>query len=319
MPEKKNEFEQQIFNTTHQPLRCLDLRTIQINLGLLCNQTCEHCHVDASPKRTEQMSWPTMQTILAVTEKLSPVFIDITGGAPELHPHLEKFLRSLIKQRQQVQLRTNLTILLEPKFKDYSNLYKELSIELVASLPCYLEEDVRLQRGNGVFEKSIEALQLLNKVGYGTTPKLPLTLVFNPLEPVLPPEQKALENDYRTYLAEHYNIQFTKLITLTNMPLGRFLDVLKEKKPQYLKLLKESFNPETVPSLMCRHQINIGWDGTLYDCDFNLAAGLPVTTKVPRNIEHFDQSVLSTRNIATADHCFGCTAGHGSSCGGALV
>jgi radical SAM/Cys-rich protein len=319
MPEKKNEFEQQIFNTTHQPLRCLDLRTIQINLGLLCNQTCEHCHVDASPKRTEQMSWTTMQTILAVTEKLSPVFIDITGGAPELHPHLEKFLRSLIKQHQQVQLRTNLTILLEPKFKAYPKLYKELGVELVASLPCYLEEEVRLQRGKGVFEKSIEALQLLNKVGYGTTPKLPLTLVFNPLEPVLPPEQKALENDYRTYLAEHYNIQFTKLITLTNMPLGRFLDVLKEKKPHYMGLLKESFNPETLPSLMCRHQINIGWDGTLYDCDFNLAAGLPVTTMVLRHITQFDPSVLSTRKIATADHCYGCTAGHGSSCGGALV
>ena len=182
-----------------------------------------------------------------------------------------------------------------------------------------MKRNVRLQRGKGVFEKSIEALQLLNKIGYGTTQKLPLTLVFNPLEPVLPPEQTSLENDYREYLAEHYNIRFTKLITLTNMPLGRFLDVLKEKKLQYMHLLKQSFNPETLPSLMCRHQINIAWDGTLYDCDFNLAAGLPVTKKVPRHIQKFDQSALSTREIMTADHCFGCTAGHGSSCGGALV
>jgi radical SAM/Cys-rich protein len=319
MTEKKNEFEQRIFDATHQPLHCLDLGTIQINIGLTCNQTCEHCHVDASPKRKEQMSWTTMQTILSQTAKLPSVLIDITGGAPELHPHLEQFLRSLVKQRHQVQLRTNLTILLDPPYKHFPTLYKELGVELVASLPCYLEEEVRLQRGKGVFEKSIEALQFLNKIGYGTTQKLPLTLVFNPLEPVLPPEQKTLENDYRTYLAKHYNIKFTRLITLTNMPLGRFLNVLKDKKPQYLRLLKESFNPKTVPSLMCRHQINIGWDGTLYDCDFNLAAGLPVAEKAPRHIKQFDESRVSTRKIATASHCFGCTAGHGSSCGGALV
>jgi radical SAM/Cys-rich protein len=319
MTEKKNEFEKRVSDVIHQPLHCLDLHTIQINIGFLCNQTCEHCHVDASPKRTEQMSWKTMQTILLVTEKLLPIFIDITGGAPELHPHLEQFLRNLIKQHHQVQLRTNLTILLEPKYKYFPEFYKELGIELVASFPCYLEEELRLQRGKGVFEKSIKALQLLNKIGYGISPKLPLTLVFNPLEPVLPPEQKTLENDYRKYLAEHYKIQFTRLITLTNMPIGRFINVLKDKKPQYMTLLKQSFNPQTLSSLMCRHQINIGWDGTIYDCDFNLAAGLPVTTKVSRRIEQFDHSMLSTRKIATADHCFGCTAGHGSSCGGALV
>ncbi|VVB60205.1 7-carboxy-7-deazaguanine synthase [uncultured archaeon] len=319
MTEKKNEFEKKVSDVIHQPLHCLDLHTIQINIGFLCNQTCEHCHVDASPKRTEQMSWKTMQTILSITEKLLPIFIDITGGAPELHPHLEQFLRNLIKQHHQVQLRTNLTILLESKYKYFPELYKELGIELVASFPCYLEEELRLQRGKGVFEKSIKLLQLLNKIGYGTSPELPLTLVFNPLEPVLPPEQKTLENDYRKYLSEHYKIQFTRLITLTNMPIGRFINVLKDKKPQYMTLLKQSFNPQTLSSLMCRHQINIGWDGTIYDCDFNLAAGLPVTTKVSRRIEQFDHSMLSTRKIATADHCFGCTAGHGSSCGGALV
>jgi len=319
MSQKKNEFEQLIFDVTHNRLQCLDLQTIQINLGFKCNQTCEHCHVKASPTRTEQMSWATMETILSVTSKLPPIFIDITGGAPELHPHIEKFIRCLVEQHHQVQLRTNLTILLEPQYKHFPKLYEELGIELVASFPCYLEEELRLQRGKGVFEKSIKALQLLNKIGYGITQKLPLTLVFNPLEPVLPPEQKTLENDFRKYLAEHYNIQFTRLITLTNMPIGRYLDVLKDKKSQYMTLLKQSFNPLTLTSLMCRHQINIGWDGTLYDCDFNLAASLPVTSKVPHHIQQFDQSVLSTREIMTADHCFGCTAGHGSSCGGALV
>jgi len=319
MSENKTKFEQCIIDATHQPLHCQDLGTIQINLGFLCNQTCKHCHVDASPKRTEQMSWQTMQAILSMTAILPPSFIDLTGGAPEMHPHLEKFLRNLVKQHHRVQLRTNLTILLDPPYKHFPKLYKELGIELVASLPCYLEEEVRLQRGKGVFEKSIQALQFLNTIGYGTTPTLPLTLVFNPLEPVLPPEQKTLENDYRTYLKTHYNIQFTRLITLTNMPLGRFLNVLKGKKAAYIKLLKDSFNPETIPSLMCRHQINIGWDGTLYDCDFNLAAGLPVTTETHQHITHFDHASLSTRKIATADHCFGCTAGHGSSCGGALV
>jgi radical SAM/Cys-rich protein len=319
MSEKTNEFDRRIYEVTHNGLYCVDLHTIQVNLGFLCNQTCAHCHVDASPKRTEQMSWQTMQAILSVTEKLPQSFIDITGGAPEMHPHLEKFLRTLVRQQHRVQLRTNLTILLDPSYKKFPALYKELGIELVASLPCYLEEEVRLQRGNGVFEKSIEALQLLNTVGYGTTPTLPLTLVFNPLEPVLPPEQKTLENEYRTCLLENYNIRFTRLITITNMPLGRFLNVLKGNKTEYMRLLKNSFNPETLPSLMCRHQINIGWDGTLYDCDFNLAAHLPVTKNAPRHITHFNQSELSSRKIATADHCFGCTAGHGSSCGGALV
>ncbi len=319
MSEKKSEFEQRVYDVTHDGLQCLDLNTIQINLGLLCNQTCAHCHVDASPKRTEQMSWQTMQAILSMTSMLPQSFIDITGGAPEMHPYLEKFLRTLKKQNHRIQLRTNLTILLDPPYKHFPSLYKELGIELVASFPCYLEEEVRLQRGKGVFEKSIEALQLLNNIGYGTTPTHPLTLVFNPLEPVLPPEQKTLENEYRTYLAEQYNIRFTRLITLTNMPLGRFLKVLGGKKTEYMKLLKDSFNPETLPSLMCRHQINIGWDGTLYDCDFNLAACLPVTTNANRTLKQFDHAKLSTRKIATADHCFGCTAGHGSSCGGALV
>jgi len=244
MTQKNNEFAQRVFDVTHDGLQCLDLQTIQVNLGFTCNQTCEHCHVKASPSRKEQMSWATMKAVLSVTEKLPGAFIDITGGAPELHPHLEKFLRTLVEQHHRVQVRTNLTILLEPKYTHFMKLYKELGIELVASFPCYVEEEVRLQRGKGVFEKSIEALKLLNSIGYGIEPNLPLTLVFNPLKPVLPPEQAGLEKEYHEYLEEHYNIRFTKLITLTNMPLGRFLNVLKKEKSRYLRLLKESFNPK---------------------------------------------------------------------------
>lgn len=260
-----------------------------------------------------------MEKILSLLANLPPTFIDITGGAPELHPHLEYFLNELHKQNHHIQLRTNLTILQEKTYHHYPTLYKKLNIQLVASLPCYLEENVCSQRGKGVFEKSIQALQTLNTLGYATTENLPLTLVFNPQGPTLPPPQKTLEEDYRQHLSKQYNIQFTKLIALTNMPLGRFIDSIKENKKEYNILLQQSFNPQTISSLMCRHQINIGWDGTLYDCDFNLAAALPVTTKNSQHIDQFNIELLKTRPIKTGLHCFGCTAGAGSSCGGALV
>lgn len=275
--------------------------------------------MNASPDRTEQMSLKTMEKILSILSNLPPTFIDITGGAPELHPHLEFFLKTLQKQNHQIQLRTNLTILQDSKYSHYPKLYKELKIQLVASLPCYLEENVCCQRGEGVFEKSIKALQTLNSIGYANSKDIPLTLVFNPQGPTLPPPQKTLEEEYRQHLFRHYNIKFTKLIALTNMPLGRFLETNKENKQDYMNLLKQSFNPQTIPSLMCRHQINIGWDGTLYDCDFNLAAGIPVSSTIPQHIEKFNTEQLKTRKIKTGPHCFGCTAGAGSSCGGSLI
>jgi radical SAM/Cys-rich protein len=265
------------------------------------------------------MSWSTIKAVLSATAQLSPVLIDITGGAPELHPSLEKLLIQLVKQHHRVQVRTNLTVLLEPEQRHLPTVFQNLGIELVASLPCYLEENVCQQRGEGVFTKSIEALQFLNKIGYGIKPELPLTLMYNPLEPVLPPEQSALEHSYHQELGGRYGIQFTRLHTLTNMPIGRFLEGLKEQKPNYVALLKNSFNPQTLDALMCRHQINIGWDGKLYDCDFNLALGIPVSRKVPQHIKHFNPVMLSTREIMTGEHCFGCTAGSGSSCGGSLV
>ena len=316
-----DDFEQKIKEITGKKLQCDSLGTVQVNIGFQCNQECRHCHVQGSPSRVEMMEWSTMQTILNVTEQLPDCFIDITGGAPELHPHLTQFIQGFCTQDHQVQVRTNLTMLQQPKMKKLIDFFHDNHIQLVASLPCYLEENVRLQRGKDVFEKSIQALQMLNTMGYGADSSLPLTLVFNPLNPVLPPEQSVLEKDYHKVLGEEYGISFTRLITITNMPIGRFLQGLQQKnqEKQYSDFLKSSFNPETIEGLMCRHQINIGWDGTLYDCDFNLALELPMVSTVPHHIKDFDRKKLSHRLISTGNHCFGCTAGHGSSCGGALV
>ncbi|MCX6665280.1 MAG: arsenosugar biosynthesis radical SAM protein ArsS [Euryarchaeota archaeon] len=316
-----NEFEQKIKEVTGKNLRCDSLKTVQVNIGFRCNQECRHCHVQGSPSRVEMMEWSTMQAILEVTKQLPKCFIDITGGAPELHPCLTQFIQVLHKQGHQIQVRTNLTLLKNPEMKSLINFLKTNKIQLVASLPCYLEEEVRLQRGKEVFEKSIKSLQMLNTIGYGVDSSLSLILVFNSLNPVLPPEQLVLEKEYHQVLGEEYGINFTRLITITNMPIGRFLQDLQQnnQEKQYRDLLKSSFNPETIEGLMCRHQINIGWDGTLYDCDFNLAQGLHVASKVPQHIKDFNQAKLSTRPIVTGTHCFGCAAGHGSSCGGALV
>jgi radical SAM/Cys-rich protein len=316
-----NDFEQKITQITGTKLHCKSLDTFQINIGFQCNQSCSHCHQDASPSRKEMMDWITMKKILEVTQQHRNAFIDITGGAPELHPHLQEFIRALRQQNHQVQMRTNLTLLIKPEMKQLVDFLKKNKIQLVASFPCYEEEEVRLQRGDGVFEKSIQALQLLNHLGYGIDPSLPLTLVFNPLHPVLPPEQATLEQEYRQVLKEKYNISFTRLITITNMPIGRFLKNLKKtnQTDHYFTLLKTSFNPTTIEKIMCRNQITIGWDGSLYDCDFNLALKLPVVSEVSQHIKDFDVGKITTRSITTGNHCFGCTAGHGSSCGGALV
>ena len=316
-----NQFEQKMKETAAKKLQCSDLQTIQVNIGFRCNQECRHCHVVASPSRVEMMEWSMMKAILDVTEQVPHCLIDITGGAPELHPLLMRFIHQCCDQKHQVQVRTNLTILLEPAMKTLPEFFKDHKVHLVASLPCYEEKHVAKQRGKGVFEKSIKALQILNQYGYGMNTGLPLTLVYNHVSAVLPPEQSVLESEFRSELLTHFGIQFTNLFTITNMPIGRFLHMLqlKNQEKTYMNLLKKSFNPETIKGLMCRHQINIGWDGSLYDCDFNLALGLPVTSGTPRHIQEFDVSKLSTRNIVTGDHCFGCTAGHGSSCSGSLV
>ena len=315
-----NEFDKKIRGVTGDGLSETSLGTLQINIGLRCNQECRHCHLVASPSRTEIMTWQTMKQVLDAAMAFPFKLIDITGGAPELNPSFMRFVTALRTKGYPVQVRTNLTVLHDIGVKKMAQFYADHAIQLIASLPCYGEEEVRLQRGEGIFEKSVEALKILNDVGYGTD-SLVLDLMFNPLEPVLPPEQTTLEQDYHRELLQNFGIRFSHVLTLTNMPIGRFLQNLKTtyQEQAYRQLLRDSFNPETVDRLMCRSQIEVGWDGTLYDCDFNLALGRPVHSSGPCQIKDFDPIALSSRKIATGNHCFGCTAGHGSSCGGALL
>ena len=316
-----NDFEKQIAENTGDGLYSLKIDVLQVNLGLRCNQQCVHCHLEASPLRTERMEWPVMELVLEAAKHSRCRLVDLTGGAPELNPHFRAFITALRKEGHRVQVRTNLTILQDPGMEEMLEFFKEHQVQLVASLPCYLEENVCAQRGKGVYEKSITAIRHLNTLGYGSAENLSLSLVYNPGGAFLPPAQTALEADYRRELGRRFGIQFTRLLTITNMPLGRFrLDLSKQKQEnEYLDLLRSAFNPNTVPGLMCRHQISIGWDGTLYDCDFNLALSLPVDHGAPDHIKSFRVSDLKERPIVTGEHCFGCTAGSGSSCGGALV
>lgn len=321
-PDMVNEFENTI---SSQPgdkgLFGETIETLQINLGLTCNQQCHHCHLECSPERKEMMEWPVMELILDAVEASRCRFADLTGGAPELNPHFRRFVMSLREKGCHVKVRTNLTVLLEPGMEDLPEFFKEHGVELIASLPCYTKENVCAQRGAGVYEKSIEAIRRLNALGYGLVPSLPLSLVYNPGGAFLPSPQLSLEADYRRELAERFGISFTHLLTITNMPLGRFRKELSAQKQleSYADLLRQSFNPATVSGLMCRRQVSIGWDGTLYDCDFNLALNLPVNHGAPDNIRSFAPDVLRARRIVTGQHCFGCTAGAGSSCAGCIV
>ena len=310
-----NRFERQLSG----PLHGRSIGTVQVNIGLRCNLACHHCHVESSPTRKEEMTWPTMQLVLDAARDSGATTVDITGGAPEMHPHFRRFVEAAKASGKHVIVRTNLTILLQNDHRDLPEFYRRHGVHLIASLPCYLENNVDKQRGRGVYADSIDAIKRLNALGYGTDPGLPLDLVFNPGGPSLPPPQAALQVDYRRELEPRFGIRFTRLLTITNLAIGRFLHDLRHsgRAEAYLQLLRDSYNPATVDGLMCLHQLHVGWDGTLYDCDFNFAIGLPVTSA--RNIADFDAAVHVRRRIATAEHCFGCTAGSGSSCGGALA
>jgi radical SAM/Cys-rich protein len=316
-----NDFEKQIAGTNGDGLHSLRIDVLQVNLGLRCNQQCTHCHLEASPQRREMMEWPTMQLVLGAAKSVHCKLVDLTGGSPELNPNFRRFVTALRQEGCSVQVRTNLTVLLESGMEELPGFLREHQIRLVASMPCYLEENVCAQRGKGVYEKSIAAIKRLNSLGYGFNPELPLNLVYNPGGPFLPPPQFALEEDYRRELGKRFGITFTRLLTITNMPLGRFRAHLSHRREEknYLTLLRNAFNPDTLSGLMCRYQISIGWDGTLYDCDFNLALSLPVNHGAPDHIKSFRLSDLSLRRIVTGEHCYGCTAGAGSSCQGALV
>ena len=313
-------FEETVKLQTGAPLRGEDLSTVQVNVGLRCNLACKHCHLKASPRRTEVMPWEVMSSVVALTRAANCRQVDITGGAPELNPNLGRFIRTLAGQGTRCQVRTNLTVLLEPEYEHFMELFREHQVTLVASLPCYLEQNVDGQRGAGVYRDSVEAIRRLNSLGYGTRPGLELNLVYNPGGPSLPPEQSLLERDYKRELDQRYGVRFNSLLTIINMPLGRFGSALRRqrKEQDYMNLLRGAFNGSTVPGLMCRHQVSVGWDRRLYDCDFNLALGLPVH-RGAGDLTTMDVGALSRRRIVTDAHCFGCTAGCGSSCGGALA
>ena len=316
-----NPFEKEIARYNGVGLCALDIDTVQVNIGLRCNLECAHCHVVSSPRRKETMDWTTMEHVISAAEEVGAKLVDITGGAPEMHPHFRRFVSALHEKRLPVMVRTNLTILLESGFETMPEFFRDHQVELCASLPCYLEENVDSQRGRGVYEKSIQALRILNRHGYGIEPHLPLNLVYNPVDAALPPDASELEADYKHELRERFGIEFSRLYTITNMPIGQFRGDLKRenKLEEYNRLLQASFNPGTLDGLMCRHQIHVGWDGRLYDCDFNYAIKLPVGDEYPRYIKDFNPDLLMRRTIQTESHCFGCTAGCGSSCGGALV
>jgi radical SAM/Cys-rich protein len=299
------------------------LATLQVNLGYRCNQQCLHCHVNAGPNRKEVMERKTVDQVLAYLEASSATTIDITGGAPELNPHFRYLVQGAIKLGAHVIDRCNLTILFEPGQEDLAEFLATNKVEITASLPCYLEDNVDRQRGAGVFSGSIRALQRLNKLGYGQSDTgLVLNLVYNPQGPILPPSQESLERDYRTHLGKQYGIRFNRLFTLANMPIQRFGSTLisKGQFASYMQLLRDAYNENNLESVMCRSLISIDWRGYAYDCDFNQMLGLPLLVDGrPRvHIASLLNMELEGRPILVKDHCYGCTAGQGSSCGGAL-
>lgn len=316
-------FQQTLLTRGCGPLIREEITTLQINLGKLCNQACQHCHVEAGPKRTESMPRQIAERLLQML-RVSPniTTVDITGGAPELNPNFRRLVTGSRELGRQVIDRCNLTVLFEPEMQDLVDFLARNQVEIIASLPCYTAENVDAQRGRGVFDKSIRALRLLNECGFGLPHSpLKLSLVYNPLGATLPPDQSRLEEDYKRQLRQQFGIEFHRLFTLTNMPIKRFADFLDRsgKRAEYMALLIEHFNPATVPGLMCRSLVSVGWDGALYDCDFNqmLELGMGGRRLTVWDFENFGG--LAGRHIATAAHCFGCTAGAGSSCGGALT
>jgi len=304
-------------------LRRARIETVQANLGYRCNQACLHCHVAASPKRTEEMSWDTMALLLEYATRQRATTLDLTGGAPELNPHFRRLVSEARASGLRVIDRCNLTILNEPGQETLAAFLAEQGVEVTASLPCYLEENVNAQRGDGVFESSLAGLRQLNALGYGLPGSgLLLNLVYNPLGPSLPPDQVKLQAAYKEQLATRYGIVFNTLYALANMPIQRFGSQLLSKGQfdDYMRLLKSAHRDDNLPGVMCRSLISVGWQGEVYDCDFNQMLGLPLGAGSGQRstLAELIDAELSGQPIRIADHCYGCTAGQGSSCGGAL-
>jgi radical SAM/Cys-rich protein len=304
------------------PLRATGIAVFQVNVGKLCNQTCRHCHVDAGPDRTESMSRETAEWCIDALAKTDIPTVDITGGAPELNPNFRWLVERACALGRHVMDRCNLSVLLLPSQADLPEFLATHRVEIVASLPYYRATQTDAQRGDGVFEKSVEALQLLNRLGYGRPGSgLNLNLVYNPVGAFLPPKQEAIETQFKKELKSRHDIDFNHLYTITNMPISRFLEFLVKSGNYegYMERLANSFNPAAAAAVMCRYTISVSWDGTLYDCDFNQMLDLPVDHGAPSHIRNFDPAQLYRRRIVTRNHCYGCTAGSGSSCGGAVA
>ncbi len=309
--------------TRFPELRRDRLRILQVNLGLTCNQSCKHCHVNAGPKRIEQMARDTVDQVLAFRRRQGLGVLDLTGGAPELNPHFRYLVETAVGEGVHVMDRCNLTVLELPEQKDLAEFLARHRVEVVASLPCYLEENVDGQRGRGVFADSIQGLQRLNDLGYGDPESgLVLNLVYNPLGPSLPPPQCRLEQDYKRHLGERYGVRFNRLLTITNMPIQRFGSSLLSKGEfhAYLEMLKNAHHDGNLAGVMCRTLVSIDWRGYLYDCDFNQMLDMPVDAPDSRPLHVRDAAALDLQGwrIRVGEHCYGCTAGAGSSCGGAL-
>jgi radical SAM/Cys-rich protein len=320
-------------------LRRQQLEILQVNLGYLCNLSCTHCHVNAGPKRTELMQRETIDSLLAFMQQHHIKCLDLTGGAPEMNPHFRDLVIAARKMGVEVIDRCNLTILSEPGYEDLAEFLAQNKVQVTASLPCYEEQNVAEQRGKGVFQSSIEGLQKLNELGYGIDKELSLDLVYNPNGAFLPPEQAALEQDYKAQLDQEYGIHFNRLLTITNMPISRFGGMLLAKGlyEDYMALLKGSYSSENMAAVMCRSLISIDWQGYVYDCDFNQMLNLPLQSSATSveskplasdkliasdvkaiHIDELLQYSFAGQSIVVGDHCYGCTAGQGSSCGGAL-
>jgi radical SAM/Cys-rich protein len=317
-------FKERISNLGFNPFKPAKIEIFQVNVGYMCNQVCKHCHVDAGPDRKEIMTKETMQQCLDVLKQTDIHTLDLTGGAPEMNPDFRWFVEQAHQIGvKEIIVRSNLTIILaNPKYHDLPEFFRKHNVRVCSSLPFYNADKTDRQRGEGVFDKSIEALQMLNAEGYGQESSgLILDLVYNPTGAFLPADQQILERDFKKELKAHYNIDFNNLFTITNIPISRFLDFLIESGnyEDYMEKLINAFNPAAVSGVMCRNTISVDWEGNMYDCDFNQMLGLKIYSKIKSHISQFDLSALEERDIMISQHCFGCTAGAGSSCQGATV
>lgn len=312
-------FEDKLLETNLYPLTTVGLDTFQINMGKMCNQVCNHCHVDAGPDRKEIMTRETMELCLVAIRNSNCTTVDLTGGAPEMNPDFRWFVEQLSVLGKKIIVRCNLTIIVaNKKYHSLPDFFKKHNIEVISSLPCYTIQNTDSQRGDGVFDDSIKALLMLNEVGYGKSDSgLTLNLVYNPSGPNLPGNQAGLEVDYKRELKERFGIEFNSLFTITNLPISRFLQYLvaSDNCQGYMEKLVNSYNPEAAVGVMCRSTISVGWDGFIYDCDFNQMLDLKVAVK-GKHLSEFNVKDLENRLVIVNQHCYGCTAGEGSSCGG---